>query len=206
MNIGFMGGTFSPPHVGHLYSAESFYNDASLDLLYIIPAKVSPFKTNTDSTASEKDRLEMTRLCFRKLYDKGMNVIISDMEITKDGTSYTFETVENLMKIHPGCNLFMYVGSDMYFSLERWKNVDVIFKNCVIYTKARNSDEDSLIKTAAEMYNKKYCVSTIISDDAEIIVSSTLLREFFALGTPEKARNLLTDEVLGYIIKNGLYL
>lgn len=205
MKIGFMGGTFSPPHKGHYRSALYFAKELSLDKLIIIPTFVSPFKTECDKTASDTDRLEMSRLCFRGLDKVICDVEISDMEIAKKQTSYTVETIKQLKGDYPNDELFMYVGSDMFLSLERWKDFEDIFKYCHIYTRCREKGEMNILKSAKEKYEKLYSAKIIISNDSEVVVSSTKVREALCDKNAETYQNLLTEDVLRYIIKNGLY-
>ena len=152
MRIGFMGGTFSPPHKGHLHAAKFFLEEMKLDRLLIIPAKVSPFKAGNLPTASDKDRFEMTGLCFKKLSEYGYNVEISDIELSKDSVSYTVETIYQLKKLYPGDRLYMFVGSDMFISLEKWKNSSELFSNCKIYTRCRENGEVSQMIQTKQKY------------------------------------------------------
>ena len=205
MNIGFFGGTFSPPHKGHLHSAKMFSLECSLDRLIIIPAKVSPFKTGDEKTAEEVDRLNMSRLCFDSLDICSTKVEISDFEISKEGTSYSYLTIDYLLEKHPGCNLFMYVGSDMFLSLEKWKNFEYIFSKCCIYTHARNKDELDILQEYKKKYTNLYNADIIISQDAPFCVSSTEIRTLLQKKDSQTLKNLLTDEVFRYIMENRLY-
>ena len=206
MRIGFMGGTFSPPHLGHLHSAKVFIEEMNLSKLLIIPAKVSPFKVNVEATAADHDRMEMARLCFSQLDSEKCRVEISDIEMSKNSTSYTIETINELKKQYPDDDFFMFVGSDMFLSLERWKSSDEIFKKCGIYTRVRQSNERQIMLDTKEKYQNVYNAKVYFSDDEEIIVSSTDVRLALSSKNFETCRNLLTDEVLGYIIKGGLYI
>lgn len=205
MNIGFMGGTFSPPHKGHLHSASVFIEEMKLDRLIIIPAKVSPFKVNTKETACETDRLNMARLCFLPLDSDKCHVEVSEIETKKDSTSYTIETIQSLEEKYPDDKLFMFVGSDMFLSLEKWKSFEEIFKKCHIYTRCRLENETDIMLTAMEDYRKKYGAVITLSSDREVIVSSTAVREALCTKNIKSCENLLTEDVLGYIIKGGLY-
>ena len=205
MKIGFMGGTFSPPHKGHLHSARVFIDEMCLDRLIIIPAKVSPFKVGANATAGETDRLEMSKLCFLPLDSKKCVVEVSDTEICKNQTSYTIETIRELEKLYPKDELYMFVGSDMFLSLERWKDSDSIFEKCHIYTRCRDIGELDRMLSTKERYRDLFGADITISKDKEIIVSSTEIRHALMAKNHENARNLLTDEVLEYIIKNRLY-
>ena len=205
MRIGFMGGTFSPPHVGHLHSAKEFIDELNLDKLLIIPAKVSPFKVNTEATASDFDRMEMSKICFLPLDGEKCKVEVSDIEMSKDGASYTIETINDLKTKYPDDEIIMFVGSDMFLSLERWKNSKEIFEKCSIYTRVRESNERQIMLETKEKYQDIYGAKIYFSDDKEFIVSSTEVRNALSSKNFETCRNLLTEEVLGYIIKGGLY-
>lgn len=205
MKIGFMGGTFSPPHSGHLHSAKVFIEEVKLDRLIIIPAKVSPFKVDKKATASDKDRMEMTKLCFLPLDSEKCCVEVSDMEMAKDETSYTIETINELKTQYPYDELYMFVGSDMFYSLEKWRSYEEIFKKCIIYTRCREKSELELMLKTKQKYESLYGAKVYVSDDKEFVVSSTEVRAALSSQNFETCRNLLTDTVLGYIIKGGLY-
>ena len=155
MRIGFMGGTFSPPHIGHFNAAKDFYRDEKLDRLIIIPARVSPFKADSKATATDSQRFDMARLCFKKLSAQyGYNVDISKLELENDDVSYTYITIRKLKELYTPQELIMYVGSDMFLSLEKWKNASEIFSSCTIYTHRRQKSEaDILLETKKGMKN-----------------------------------------------------
>ncbi len=205
MNIGFMGGTFSPPHKGHLISAKAFYDEAHLDLLIIIPAKVSPFKKDTLPTAEDSQRLEMCKICFEELKKDGYNVTVSDYELKREGTSYTVNTVLYLKEQYPDESLFMYVGSDMFLSLERWKSFKDIFRLCTIYTRNRDNLQNGNMTAAKAKYKALYGAEIIFSEQEYFTASSTEIREALQSKNRTNSQSLLTDGVFEYIIKNGLY-
>ncbi len=205
MRIGFMGGTFSPPHKGHLHSAKVFIKEAGLDRLIIIPAGVSPFKVGKEATASDNDRLEMARLCFLPLSDEKCKVSVSDMEILREGASFTVDTVNSLKETYPDSELYMFVGSDMFLSLERWKSSEEIFRKCFIYTRCREIGEREAMLSAKEKFEKNYGAEVLLSQDSEIVISSTDVRNAISTKNFKTCQNLLTDSVLEYIIKGGLY-
>ena len=206
MNIGFMGGSFNPPHLGHLNAAKVFYTESKLDKLIIIPAKVSPFKVEEGYDTKDFQRFDMSVLCFNELNKHyGFNVEVSSMELDRQGISYTYLTVNELKKIYPHAKLTMYVGSDMFFTLEKWKNSKEIFENCTIYTRSRKESEMSDLLTSKALYESKYNAKILISDDKEVVVSSTLIRDSLNAKKSSNCKNLLTEDVLRYIIKNKLY-
>ena len=207
MRIGFMGGTFSPPHIGHFNAAKDFYRDEKLDRLIIIPARVSPFKADSKATATDSQRFDMARLCFKKLSAQyGYNVDISKLELENDDVSYTYITIRKLKELYTPQELIMYVGSDMFLSLEKWKNASEIFSSCTIYTHRRQKSEADILLETKKRYEKLFGAKIHISPGKEVVISSTDIRREIQSKKSSNCQNLLTDEVLRYIIDNGLYL
>ncbi|MBP3580939.1 MAG: nicotinate (nicotinamide) nucleotide adenylyltransferase [Clostridia bacterium] len=206
MRIGFMGGSYNPPHTGHLNAARVFYEQQKLDKLLIIPAKVSPFKTDKKCDASDEQRLEMCKKCFSTLQDDlGYNIEVSTIELDSDSISYTYLTIRTLLALYEGHELIMYVGSDMFFTLDKWKNPDEIFSSCKIYTICRDVGQMSDMLKAKDKYCKLFNANIVISNEKEVIVSSTDVRKEIYLKNYSNCEKLLTDEVLRYIIINRLY-
>ncbi len=205
MKIGFMGGTFSPPHLGHLHSAKVFIDEMSLDKLYIIPASVSPFKTEDAPTASDMDRFNMAKLCFDGLSTDKCTVIVSSMELDRSTISYTVNTIRDLKEKHQNDELYMFVGSDMFMSLERWREFETIFKYVTIYTRCRKKNETKAMLNTANRYEDLYGASIYFSRDKEVIVSSTLVREALDKRNFALCQRLLPQKVLCYIKERELY-
>lgn len=205
MKIGLFGGSFNPVHIGHLRAAEIFCQKQELDSLYVVPAHVSPFKTEKDSLyISDADRLNMARLCFSHL-ESGTKVNVSDMEISRGGTSYTIDTVNALLEKTGQNKIYMLVGSDMFLSLEKWKSFEELFEKCVICTLSRNADELNLLRAKSKEYFLRYGAQTEIYSDEPLEVSATRIRSLFACGKGENCRNMLTADVFEYIIENRLF-
>ena len=199
MNIGLFGGSFNPPHLGHTALAEEFYNASGADLLIVMPSFVPPHKAASAIPAA--DRLAMTRLAFLKLGEKGVNYTVSDYEIRRHDTSYTFETVRYLLAHYAEKTLSLCVGSDMFLSFETWKNAEELLKSCHLYTKARHSGEKAALDAYAAVLRDKYGTCSTVMDGTVIDVSSTELR---APGNAAAA--LLDPKVRAYAEKHGLYV
>lgn len=205
MNIGLYGGSFDPVHIGHIHAAKTFCKECALDILYVVPAKVSPFKTNNKKHVTDNDRLNMTKLAFDNL-SKGIstNIIVSDIEIARQGTSYTIDTLCNLKDMHKDDNIFMLVGSDMFITLGKWKNFNDIFSMCTIFTLSRDKDGQKNIREYSNLFKDKYNAKIIISDAKEVVASSSDIRKELSKNNNEY--NLLTKEVENYIKENNLYV
>ena len=111
--IGLYGGTFGPPHLGHVYAAKTFLREVAPDRLLIMPAGIPPHKEKAAGDTPEL-RLAMCRAAFGDL----PHTEISDYEIRKPGKSYTVETLEHLAA--PGREITMLCGTDMFLTLDHW--------------------------------------------------------------------------------------
>ena len=198
MRIGIMGGTFNPPHKGHINAARSAQREIGLDRLIFIPAGIPPHK-EMDNSASAEDRMEMCRLAFRDVE----GVIVSDIEIKRDGKSYSIDTLR-----HMSCEdqrLFMLCGTDMMLTLGDWDDADEIFKLCYPVYIRREEDRalDAKIIEKNTEYFEKYGKYVIKLDSPVIDISSTELRAKMKNG--EDVSAYVDAEVLKYIQEKGLY-
>jgi len=123
MKIGILGGTFNPVHIGHLILAEEVREKLGLSKVIFVPAYLPPHKENSD-IAQAKDRLEMVKLAIRtnKFFQA------SDMEIKRDGRSYTIDTVKEFKKLYPRDEMYFITGSDLLKYLEEWKDLNEIIQ------------------------------------------------------------------------------
>ncbi|HEY4671719.1 MAG TPA: nicotinate-nucleotide adenylyltransferase [Gemmatimonadaceae bacterium] len=122
MRIGVFGGTFDPPHVGHLLLAADAREALSLDRLIFVPAGAQPFKVDTPAVASPQDRLEMVRLAV----SDDANYTVDDAEINRKGLSYTVDTLEHLSQKYSAGKLFLLLGEDALGSFDQWRAPDRI--------------------------------------------------------------------------------
>ncbi len=124
MNIGILGGTFNPVHVGHLILAEEIREKLALDKVIFVPTFIPPHKKENKDIAKATDRLTMVKLAI-----KGNQYFsVSDVEIKRKGQSYTIDTLRVFKKKYPKDNLFFITGSDLLNYLSEWKDVDQIMK------------------------------------------------------------------------------
>ncbi len=208
MRIGVFGGTFNPIHKGHIRASLRFYDEAALDRLLVIPDRIPPHKEGT--FAPEEDRLAMCRLCYDEKREVGeRNITVSDMEIRREGKSYTVVTITELKEQYPEAEIFLYVGSDMFYTLESWYRGAELLGMCGIYCMAREENEAEKLCAYAERYKTLYGTEVILSEAEPTVISSTCIRNEFATGEYRKntsfTKNLLTAEVRRYIMKNHLY-
>lgn len=197
MKIGIYGGTFSPPHRGHISIAEEFLRFAELDRLLVIPAGSPPHK-KVDGGADAMSRLEMCRAAFSGISPK---VEVSDIEAHRTDPCYTVDTLRHFAAEG---ELYMLCGSDMFLTLDRWRDPVGIFSLCTVVCGTRVDDTDTRqsIDAAAQSYRDRFGARVMIMDHSPVEVSSTLLREALVLG---ERPGEITDEVFAVIERLGLY-
>ncbi|MBE6691599.1 MAG: nicotinate (nicotinamide) nucleotide adenylyltransferase [Ruminococcaceae bacterium] len=198
MRIGIYGGTFAPIHRGHIAAAEAFLTQMELDLLYVIPAGIPPHK-QIDASDDPAHRLAMCELAFAGR----RNVIVSDMEIRREGKSYTVDTLRALHA--EDRRLFLLMGTDMMLTLDSWRAPEEIFRLCYpIYIRRENDPilEAQIIKKN-ETYLQKYgkIARRLMADVIEL--SSTEIRDRVRRG--EEIDSLVPTAVADYIREKGLY-
>lgn len=208
MKIGVFGGTFNPIHKGHVTASINMYDTVGLDLLLVIPDRIPPHKSGV--FVHESDRLAMVKLAYCDKNIVGNRKIeVSDIELVREGKSYTVITLRELSKKYNGAELFLYVGSDMFYTLENWYMGEEILRSCSVVTTSREKSERDKISECARKYKERYGTECIIMDYEPIVLSSTDIREMIKQAKGKKitefTNNLLTDDVAEYIMKKGLY-
>ncbi|MBQ7296507.1 MAG: nicotinate-nucleotide adenylyltransferase [Clostridia bacterium] len=195
MRIGIYGGAFNPVHKGHVKLAEEIKRKADLDKIIIMPSGLSPHKSSGQLIDSAH-RLEMCRLAFT-----GEDYIISDLEIKRDGKSYTFDTVTELSRIYPDDELFLIMGSDMLLCFDKWYRYSDILSLVTVCATTRQGDISiSQLKNYADTVLKK---EVIIIDFEPFECSSTMVRNKVNCG--EDISSLVPLKVAAYIKENRLY-
>lgn len=199
MKIGIFGGTFSPPHIGHIRAAEAFICEIELDNLIIIPTFV-PHNKDVSGVASPEARLHMCRLAF-----DSEKCNISDIEIKKRRKIYTADTLEELKSIYPDDEFFMLFGTDMFLILEKWFRVRDIFKMCTVVCICRENDVESKRKIIgkSDEYRERFGARVRLISLEPTEISSSLIRQRIKLG--DDFSGLVTPSVRDYIYAEGLY-
>lgn len=196
MRTGIYGGTFSPPHNGHVAAAKAFLSQARLDRLLLMPSLISPHKPTAEDDVPAR-RIEMLKLAF----SDDPRVTVSDYEIQKGGVSYTYLTLEHFSGGDD--TLCFLTGSDMFLTLDSWRRPDRIFGLCEIWCMSRTGDDaDALLSKKAE-YEEKFAARCFICEGDAVVASSTDVRKLLRRG--EDASRLLPPAVYDYIIENDLY-
>lgn len=196
IRIGIFGGSFNPPHLGHLHLVTELADRLKLEHVLIIPNKLSPYKSSADY-ASENDRLEMCRLNF-----SDSRFEVSTAEIDREGKSYTYDTLCTVRRQYPDAELYLIVGSDMLYYFDKWYRYKDILKMCTLCAAERDDVNEPIRNQGTPEYLKGHSVS-VFADIKPLTISSTEIRD--KLRHNESVEGLLRDEVYRYIVKGGIY-
>ncbi len=197
MNIAMFGGSFNPVHNAHTDFAKRVIKSVDLEKLYIMPTYSSPHKTG-EGMALPDDRLNMCKIAFKEI----KITCVSDIEILRQGKSYTCDTLRQLKELHPNDTLYLVVGADMYITLQDWKNPQEIFKLANIITFPRNDEDYEDLKKHSD-FLKTIGANTIILDEPIIMLSSTEIRN--NIKNENFVKQHLNPDVYSYIVNNKLY-
>ena len=194
--IGIYGGAFNPPHIGHIRAAEYAVKALCLDKLLLIPSATSPHKPLPEGSATASQRLHMVSLV------AGEKMEVSDIELSRGGTSYTYMTVEQLKAEHPDDELILFMGTDMFLSFHTWKEPERILK-CVSLAVFYRGDKGEEAQIAARQQEYEAAGHTVyLVENPVTEISSTQLRRMLVF---QCAAPFLDEKVLRYIEETGLY-
>ncbi len=183
MRIAVFGGSFDPVHKEHIALAKAAIKSLALDKLFIMPAFAPPHKKGK-VLLEDKHRLEMCRLAFAD----EEKIIVSDYEIEKKGTSYTYLTCRYFRSLYPTAEIYWLVGTDMLRNFPFWKEPQDILRNVRLAVCARNENADWL-QTAQDDFEKRFGMQFAVIDYNGADVSSTQIRILLSAGE--------TEDVLG---------
>lgn len=193
--LGIFGGTFSPPHNGHIHAAEKFIDEIGLDKLLVMPANIPPHKEKPDVSAEM--RYEMAKLAFEGI----MRAEVSDFELRSPGKSYTVNTLEHFSG---GDNdIYLLCGSDMFITLDSWYRADRICEIATIVLSERDNGRKREIYNAKRRLKRKFNARIVILKNDPLELSSTEVRDGISSG--EDISALVPGKVAEYILSHGLY-
>lgn len=193
------GGTFAPPHIGHIRAALALMEMLNPRELYLMPTSIPPHK-QFHFTDSPKARKEMLNLCFRNNQQFGKHLFVSDYELNRKRVSYTYLTLEHFF-VNVNNKLIFLCGADMFVTLDTWRNAPRIFELADIAYVSRSGTEG--IEECANRFIKDYRARIIHIPIECADISSTELRSAIASG--EDTSKWLLPEVEDYIRKHRIY-
>ncbi|MBP7791890.1 MAG: nicotinate-nucleotide adenylyltransferase [Candidatus Goldbacteria bacterium] len=193
--IGMFGGTFNPPHVGHLLIGRNVMKEFNLNKIIFIPAYIPPHK-QTNSVIDAKHRLKMVEL----MIENEPGFLVSDFEIKKQEVSYTIDTMRYFISDFPDKEFYFIVGSDNFYYIETWKDYKNLLNimNFIIYLR-RNFTKEKILEKHKGIINDRI----FWSKSDYIDVSSSEIRTRIKNG--ENCIEDVGEKVWDYILKNKLY-
>ena len=196
--IGIYGGTFNPPHTGHLQAAKQAVEVLDLDLLLMIPDRIAPHKDIPAGSPTPEQRLEMLRIALAG----EEKIQSSDIELRREGVSYTYLTLEALREQYPEEELILLMGTDMFLTLDAWKEPERICELATlgVFYRGEKGEKEKILTQKAALEAKGAKVELVENDI--INISSTQLRRLLAF---HAADEFLPAGVGEYIRANGLY-
>lgn len=201
MKIGIYGGTFNPIHLGHMEAARFAAEYLELDKLLLIPNRIPPHKTMASGAPSPDCRLAMTDLAAQAV---GPMAEASDMELHREGKSYTLDTVRALREQYPKARLYLLMGTDMFLTFHLWRDPGEIAKLCTLCAFGRSEkDTEELFSVQRAFLAERFSAQIITLALPHIVdISSTQLREELRQG---RGQEYLDPAVYGFILREGLY-
>ncbi len=197
MRIGILGGTFNPPHLAHLICAQEAHLQLGLDRVMLIPARIPPHKPVEEEPGPEH-RLQLCRLAIRGDEHRFQ---VSDVEIARDGPSYTVDTLDELHSRAPEHELFLIVGGDIAAGLPAWREPERVLSLATLAVAERRGTSRETVEGA---------LATLRGGERaqffrmpQVAISSTMLRDRVRAGEP--IRYYVPDPVIGYIDHHHLY-
>ena len=181
--IGIYGGSFNPPHMGHIQAAKCAADTLNLDKLLMIPARVAPHKQLAEGSPEPAQRLEMTRIAIESVGDPRLQV--SDLELNRDGVSYTWQTIREVRKMYPEAELFLLMGTDMFLSFQSWKKPEQITREAALGVFYRGDKEERERIEEQKQKLEDHGAKVVLVDNPVIAISSTQLRRMLVFQCAE---------------------
>ncbi len=194
--IGIYGGTFSPPHVGHLRAAEYAQKELKLSKLFLIPSNISPHKTLPPHTPTPAQRLQMLQLA------AGDAMEVSDLELNRGGVSYTYMTVEQLKEAYPEQELVLLMGTDMFLSFLTWKEPERIYQNASLGVFYRGDSREAEQILQQKKILEHMGATVYLVENPVTHISSTQIRRMLVFRCGSE---FLPAGIEDYIRRNALY-
>ena len=194
--IGIFGGSFDPPHIGHIQAAKQAMQTLGLDRLLVIPVASPPHKGGC--RVSAEDRLAMVRIACQG----EPKIEASDLEIARGGTSYSYETVGFVRGMYPDAQLYLLMGSDMFQSFHTWKHPEKILAQTTPVVFCRGDKNEKVKNQAQKETLEAQGHSCVLLDNPVLEISSTQMRRMLAF---QCADAFLPEGVGNYIREHDLY-
>lgn len=198
MKLAIYGGSFNPPHLGHAAAIRAVLDAIRPDELRVIPAATPPHKKLPAGSPSAAERLRLAEMAFGNI----PGVTVSDMELKREGKSYTADTVRALRRENPGATLYLIIGTDMLKTFAEWHDFRSILRSATLVALAREIGELGAVRDAAAALRRDCGARVRVLSAKPLPVSSTQLRMLLPM---RHGREFLNDAVYAAIIRKRLY-
>jgi nicotinate-nucleotide adenylyltransferase len=189
VKIGILGGTFDPIHLGHLRAAECAREELGLDRVVFVPARTPPHGKGPQASSLDRYAMVAVATAGHPAFEP------SDIELRRDGPSYTVDTLTEWLRDSPEDALFVIVGSDTFAEMPSWKEPERVFALCTVAVVARPGD--------ASPETRSRSARAVGVEGPGLAISSTEVRQRLAAG--RSVRYLVPEAVADYVVKRGLY-
>ena len=198
MKIGIYGGTYNPPHTGHMQAAKEAVRLLELDKLLLIPDRIAPHKEIPAGSPAPEQRLEMLRIAAAGQE----NMEVSDIELKREGASFTYLTVEALHEQYPDAELTLLMGTDMFLSFHTWREPERIMEHATlgVFYRGEKGEKEKILAQKETLEAKGARIELV--ENRILSISSTQLRRLLAFRC---AGEFLPAGVGDFIRENGLY-
>lgn len=196
--IGIFGGTFNPVHIGHIQAAKQALTALHLDRVLLIPDHIAPHKELPTGSPTPQQRLDMLRIAVQDC--PGLE--ISDIELRREGVSYTYLTIQELKRMYPHDQLVLLMGTDMFTSFDSWRNPEEILKNASLGVFCRGDKKEKQAIADQKERMEAMGAQVELAHNDVIAISSTQMRRLLAFRC---AGSFLPEGVLEYIREYRLY-
>lgn len=186
--VGILGGTFSPPHVGHLMMAEQVKDQLDLDKIFFMPTAQPPHSSVTKTTIASETRVHMLELATIDNPD----FEIERFEVDQGGKNYTYDTMKALIELYPTVDFYFIVGGDMIADMPSWYRIDELVQMV------------QFVGVNRPGYSVETDYPIIMVDMPMTDISSSTIRKKVEQGC--SIRYLVPEDVRNYIALEGLYL
>ncbi len=198
MKIALFGGSFNPPHLGHVEAARSVVSCIHPDRLLIMPTCISPHKVMAEDTPAPSVRKHLCELAFAEIEQAE----VSDLEMIREGRSYTADTLAQLKEMYPEDTIVLIMGTDMILSLETWYRPETVMELADIAVLLRGVDEDEQVRSHIAYLCETYGARITLLEAGVYPAASTDVRNTLKQGG---GTELLAEPVYEHIIRNRLY-
>ena len=198
MRIAIYGGSFNPPHLGHAEAAHTVYEELHPDKLLIIPDHIPPHKDMEENSPAPQERLELCRLAFADV----PTAEVTDLEIRREGKSYTADTVERLRESYPEDEFFLVLGTDMLLCFDEWYRFEYLLEQCTLAVLPREDNEELALMEKMRELQREHGARVRLLSHTPLPMSSAEIRERLPL---RLRAGLLDDKVYSRIIQMGWY-